>query len=89
MIDSTIDVLEQKKELEKKGVWNTIANMDEDKLQDQLESFAMERKESQLGVNKIAEMLTVDNMDVQAKRSSGFRSAKSAIEAARAAKQGN
>ena len=88
VIDSTVDILEQRKELEKKGVWKTISNMDEEKLQQQLEAFAVERKESQLGVNKIAEMLEVDDLDVKARRSAGFRRSRQAIEEARARKAG-
>ncbi len=86
VIDSTVDILEQRKELEKKGVWKVIASMDEDRLQEQLERFAVERKESHLGVNKIAEMLELDELDVKAKRSPGFRKAREAILATRGAK---
>jgi hypothetical protein len=76
VVDSTIDILEQRKELEKRRIWKVIANMDEDRLQEQLEKFAVERKESHLGVNKIAEMLEIDEMDVKAKRSPGVRKAR-------------
>ena len=83
VVDSTIDILEQRKELEKRGIWKVIANMDEDRLQEQLEKFAMERKESHLGVEKIAEMLEIDEMDVKAKRSPGVRKARETILTAR------
>ena len=88
VLDSTIDILQQRSELEKKGVWKTINSMDEDALQAQLEEFASERKGSQLNVNRISEMLEVDSMAVKAKRSSGFQKSRAAIEAARAAKSG-
>jgi hypothetical protein len=79
VIDSTVDIFQQRKELEKKGIWKVIAGMDEDRLQEQLEVFAAERKEAQLGVNKIAELLDVDELDVKARRGAGYRRAKDAI----------
>ncbi len=85
VLDSTIDILQQRSELEKKGVWKTINSMEEDALQAQLEEFAAERKGSHLNVNRISEMLEVDSMAVKAKRSSGFQKSRAAIEAARAA----
>ena len=88
VLDSTLDLLQQRAELEKKGIWKTINSMDEDALQAQLEEFAAERKGSQLNVNRIAEMLEVDSMAVMAKRSAGFQKSRAAIEAARAAKSG-
>ena len=88
VLDSTLDLLQQRAELEKKGIWKTINSMDEDALQAQLEEFAADRKGSQLNVNRIAEMLEVDSMAVKAKRSPGFQKSRAAIEAARAAKSG-
>ncbi len=79
VIDSTVDIFEQRKDLEKKGVWKVIAGMDEERLQEQSEVFAAERKEAQLGVNKIAELLHVDELDVRARRGTGYRRAKDAI----------
>jgi hypothetical protein len=87
VIDSTVDILEQRKELEKKGIWKIIAGMDEDRLQEQLQVFAAERKESQLGVNKIAELLDVDDLDVKARRGAGYRRAKDAILSAKEIKR--
>ena len=88
VLDSTLDLLQQRAELEKKGIWKTINSMDEDALQAQLEEFAADRKGSQLNVNRIAEMLEVDSMAVKAKRSPGFQKSRAAIEAARAEKSG-
>jgi hypothetical protein len=87
VVDSTIDILEQRKELEKRGIWKVISDMDEDRLQEQLERFAFERKESHLGVNKIAEMLEIDEMDVKASRSPGFRKAREAILTAKTSRE--
>ena len=86
VLDATLDLLSQRSELEKKGVWKTINSMEEDALQAQLEEFAAERKGSQLNINRISEMLEVDSMAVKAKRSSGFQKSRAAIEAARAGK---
>ena len=88
VLDSTLDLLQQRAELEKKGIWKTINSMDEDALQAQLEEFAADRKGSRLNVNRIAEMLEVDSMAVKAKRSPGFQKSRAAIEAARAEKSG-
>jgi hypothetical protein len=82
VIDSTVDLLESKGELEKKGVWKKMADLDPDALGDQLEKLAIERKKGSLNVNRIAEVLDTNIVDVRAKRSSGFRSSREAIEAA-------
>jgi hypothetical protein len=87
VVDATLDVLGQRKELEKKGVWKTINEIPEDKLQEQLEEFAIERKESVLNVNKIAEMLETDPLTVKSHRTAGMRRAKAAIEEARAGRR--
>ena len=87
VIDSTVDIFQLRKELEKKGIWKVIAGMDEDRLQEQLEIFAGERKEAQLGVNKIAELLDVDELDVKARRGAGYRRAKDAILSAKEIKR--
>ncbi|MBC8426322.1 hypothetical protein H8E07_19570 [bacterium] len=81
VIDSTIDILEQRKELEKKGIWKVIAGMDDEKLLEQLQVFAAERKENHLGVERIAELMDVDDLDVKANRGAGFRRARADIKA--------
>ena len=83
VIDSTLDILNQKNELEKRGVWKKINDLSEEQLEQQLQRFATERKQSHLNVNKIAEMLETDTFDVKAKRSAAFRRSREAIEAAR------
>ena len=86
VIDSTLDILNQRSELERKGVWKTINDMSEERLQEQLEEFAIERKEGELNVNRIAEMMEIDTVAVQAHRSAGFRRSREAIEKARSRK---
>ncbi len=81
VIDSTIDILEQRKELERKGIWKVIAGMDDEKLLEQLQVFAAERKENHLGVARIAELMDVDDLDVKANRGAGFRRARAEIKA--------
>ena len=81
VLDSTIDLLHRKTELKRSQVWERINNMDQDKLQDQLEVLAVERKKGQVNLEKIAEVLDVDNtFDVSAKRSSDWRKAKELID---------
>ena len=71
VIDSTVDIFEQCKDLEKNGIWKVIAGMDEERLQEQ--------SEAQFDVNKIAEVLHVDELGVRARRGTGYRRAKDAI----------
>ena len=59
-----------------------MADLDSDALGDQLEKLAIERKEGSLNVNRIAEVLDTNIVDVRARRSSGFRSSREAIEEA-------
>jgi len=84
VIDSTLDIIEQKAALQERGIWKKINDLDEDKLQEQLERFGIERKQSHLNINKIAEMLETSPMDVKANRSGTFRRSREAIDALRA-----
>ena len=79
VIDSTIDVLEQRKELEKKGIWKKINSIPEDQLEAQLEELAVDRKESTINLNKIVEVFDTDTQSVKANRSSDFRRSRDAI----------
>ena len=45
----------------------------------QLENLAVERKESQINLNRIVEMFDVDRQSVQSQRSADFRRSKEAI----------
>ena len=86
VLDSTADIIERKGELERRGIWKTINQMAEDDLEDQLEAIAIQRKESDLTLDKIIEMFEVDTQAVKARRSAGFRRSKEAILQARAGK---
>ena len=86
VLDSTIDIIQQKGELQRRGVWKSINQMAEDDLEEQLEAIAVRRKESDLTLDKIVEMFEVDTQAVKAKRTAGFRRSKEAILQARAGK---
>jgi len=88
-IDSIMDILDQKKELQKQGIWKKINDLDQDKLSEQLETIAIERKENGLNANKISEMLETDLTDVRAKHSAAFRKSREAIEALRSQQSGS
>ena len=53
--------------------------MAEDDLEQQLGAIAVQRKESDLGLDSIIEMFEVDTQAVKAKRFAGFRRSKQAI----------
>ena len=63
----------QKKELEKRGIWSKLNSLDPDELQQQLEGLAFERKKGEMNIERIVEVVGVDEIDVKAKRSAGFR----------------
>ena len=86
VLDSTIQIIQQKAELQKRGIWKSINQMAEDHLEEQLEAIAVERKESDLTLDKIVEMFEIDAQAVKAKRTAGFRRSKEAILQARGGK---
>jgi len=86
VLDSTVEIIQQKGELQRRGIWKTINQMAEDDLEDQLEAIAVERKESDLTLDKIVEMFEVDAQAVKAQRSASFRRSKDAILQTRASK---
>ena len=88
VIDSTLDVINQKKELQKKGIWRKINEIPEEELESQMGSLALERKESQINLDKIVEMFDVDRQAVHAKRSADFRRSRADILARRQQKAG-
>lgn len=89
VLDSTIDLLHRKDELKRNRIWDKINSMDQDKLQDQLEVLAIERKKGQVNLDKISEVLDVERFDVSAKRSADFRRAKELITSRAAEKSGD
>ena len=83
VIDSTLDVINQKQELQKKGIWKKINEIPEEELESQIQNLAVDRKESQINLNKIVETFDVDRQTVQSERSVDFRRSKDAILARR------
>ena len=83
VLDSTLDVINQRKELERNGVWKKINEIPEEQLEAQLESMAVERKQTQLNLNSIVEMFDVDRQTVQSRRSADFRRSREEILRAR------
>jgi len=79
VIDSTVDILNQKQELEKKGIWKKINSIPEEQLEAQLEELAVDRKETALNLNRIVEMFDTDTQSVKANRSADFRRSREAI----------
>ena len=79
VVDSTLDIINQKQELEKKGIWRKINEIPEEQLEAQIESIAIGRKQTQINLNAIVEMFDVDRQTVQSKRSADFRRSKDAI----------
>ena len=79
VIDSTLDVINQKQELQKKGIWKKINEIPEEEMESQIERLAIDRKESQINLNKIVETFDVDRQAVQSKRSADFRRSRDAI----------
>ena len=78
-MDSTVDIIQQRTELERRGVWKTINQMAEDDLEQQLEAIAVQRKKTEMNLDKIVEMFEADTQAIKAKRTAGFRESKEAI----------
>ena len=79
VIDSTLDVINQKAELEKKGIWKKINDIPEEQLEAQIEALAIDRKESQINLTSIVEAFDVDRQTVQSQRSADFRRSRDEI----------
>ncbi|MDP6064788.1 MAG: hypothetical protein QGI49_08360 [SAR202 cluster bacterium] len=81
VIDSTLDVINQKEELEKSGVWKKINEIPEEQLEEQLLELSVDRVESQVNVSRIAEVFDVDRQVVRSNRSADvLRSRKTILE---------
>ena len=72
VIDSTLVVLKNKMELEKKGIWKKINEIPEEQLENQLEELAIDGRKSKLNLDRIVEVFDVDQQALQSQRSSGF-----------------
>lgn len=79
VIDSTLDVISQKNDLQKNGIWKKINEIPEEELESQIEKLAVDRKESHINLNKIVETFDVDRQAVQSKRTPDFNRSREAI----------
>jgi hypothetical protein len=69
VIDSTLGIINQRQELQEKGIWMKINQIPEEEMESQIERLAIDRKESQINLNKIVETFDVDRQTVQSERS--------------------
>ncbi len=81
-LDAAMDVLRMKRELEKRGVWKRINELDEEALEDQLDAIAVSTKESGNKLETIVRMLEPDADDVKFERGAEFDRARAEIELA-------
>ena len=81
-LDSAVDVLQMKRELEKRGVWKRINDLDEEALEDQLDAIAVRTKESSNKLETIVDMLGKDEGEVAFERGAEFDRAREEIERA-------
>ena len=79
VIDSTLDIINQRQELQERGIWKKINEIPEEELESQIQNLAIDRKESQINLNKIVETFDVDRQTVQSRRSTDFRRSRDAI----------
>ena len=87
-LDSAVDVLQMKRELEKRGVWKRINDLDEEALEEQLDAIAVRTKESSNKLETIVNMLGKDEDEVKFERGAEFDRAREEIERAAREKEG-
>ena len=81
-LDGAMDVLREKRELEKRGVWKRINELDEEALEDQLHAIAVGTKTSSNKVETMVNMLGTDEDEVKFERGAEFDRAREEIERA-------
>ena len=80
VIDSIVEMIQQKDALQKKGVWGRISSIELDDLEDQLERNATVLKTSDNKLDAIVQMFETDRGDVEFSRGADFDRAREAIE---------
>lgn len=80
VLDSTIEVIRMKKDLQKRGVWKRINDMEESALEDQLDSIAVNLKDSDNKLETIVGMFEKDDSEVAFRRGADFDRAMKDIE---------
>lgn len=79
-LDGAMDVLREKRELKKRGVWKRINELDEEALEDQLHDIAVGTKTSSNKLETIVNMLGKDDGEVKFERGAEFDRARAEIE---------
>ena len=82
VLDSTIEVIQMKDDLRKRGVWKRINDLDESALENQLDAIAFATKESDNKLETIVGMLEKDPADVAFDRGAEYDRAREDIERA-------
>ncbi len=82
VLDSTIEIIHMKNDLQKRGVWKRINDLDESALEDQLDAAAVNMKESDNKLETIVNMFDRDPADVAFNRGADFDRAMKDIEQA-------
>ena len=80
VLDSAIDVIHLKRDLQRKGVWKRINELDPESLESQLKDIAVRTKGSQNILETIVDILEKDEADVAYERGAEFDEARAEIE---------
>ncbi len=88
VLDSTVEVIQMKEELQKRGVWKRLNDLDEGDLEDQLDAIAIRNKTSNNKLETVINMLQKDQMEVAFDRGPEFDRAREEIERATREKAG-
>ncbi len=88
VLDSTVEVIRMKGDLQKRGVWKRINDLDEGALEDQLDAIAVRTKVSDNKLETIVAMIEKDPADVEFDRGAEFDQARAEIKRAAREKAG-
>tara|TARA_B100000686_G_scaffold303227_1_gene339892 strand:+ start:42 stop:584 length:543 start_codon:yes stop_codon:yes gene_type:complete len=88
-LDGLILMLENKKQLETKGVWKDLANLPQEQLEGQILEIGAQIKEGNANIDTVTEVLQSNPTSVKGNRSAAFTNIKDSIIAKRKQKSGN
>lgn len=88
VLDSTMEVIRMKDELQKRGVWKRLNDLDEADLEDQLDAIAIRTKTSNNKIEMITNMLQKDQTEVAVDRGPEIDEAREEIERLAREKEG-
>ena len=80
VLDSAIDVIHMKRDLQKNGVWKRINQLDPETLENQLKDIAVRTKGSNNKLQVIVDILETDEADVAYDRSPEYDEARAEID---------